>query len=142
MRLVLDASAALAWIFERADAHETAVADRLFDVIAERETWVPALWHTEIANALLVAERRGLVREALVMDFIHRLSRLPIATDDVSVSSRKELVLVLGREHQLSAYDATYLELALRLGASLATFDGKLAAAMQQAGGEVYGSLP
>jgi predicted nucleic acid-binding protein len=49
-------------------------------------------------------------------------------------------VLQLAREHQLSTYDATYLELTLRLEARLATFDRKLALATKQAGGIIFGS--
>ncbi|MCO6441660.1 MAG: type II toxin-antitoxin system VapC family toxin [Nitrococcus mobilis] len=54
---------------------------------------------------------------------------------------RCDLVLALAREHGLTAYDATYLELALRVGAVLATFDGKLADAMRRAGGTVFGDI-
>jgi predicted nucleic acid-binding protein len=47
--------------------------------------------------------------------------------------------MALAREHGLTAYDATYLDLALRKNAVLATFDGKLAEAMRRAGGKVFG---
>lgn len=137
--LVLDASAALAWIFERTDVAESALADRLLDRIAEQPALVPVLWHTEVANALLVAERRGVVREAQVIDYLNRLIHLPIITDDVAVPARQGVVMALGREHGLSAYDATYLELALRTGAVLASFDGKLVTATRAAGGRVFG---
>jgi predicted nucleic acid-binding protein len=137
--LVLDASSALAWIFERTDLEERGLADHLLEMLLTDDVLVPALWHAEVANALLVAERRGVVGEARVIDYLHRLSRLPIVTDDVSVSARQELVMALGREHRLSAYDATYLELALRTGSTLASFDGKLLAAARTAGVTIYG---
>lgn len=139
MKLVIDASMALAWFFERTNPDEVACADRLLSLVAEHEMLVPPLWHTEVANALLVGERRGVASEAQVIDFAKRLSDLPFATDDVVVASRRELVMALAREYKLTAYDATYLELALRSGAGLATFDVKLAAAMRQAGGSVFG---
>ena len=60
-------------------------------------------------------------------------------TDVVEVSHRQEVVMALGRQFQLTAYDASYLELALRTGSTLATFDAKLATAMQQVGGRVAG---
>ena len=141
MSLVLDASAALAWIFERADPHEAALADRLLDDITRQSVWVPSLWHLEVANALLVAERRGVVREAQVIDYLQRLHRLPLQSDDAPVSQRQEAIMALGREYRLSAYDACYLELALRTGSMLATFDGKLIAAMERAGGEIYSTV-
>lgn len=139
MSLVLDASAALSWIFERAEPDEVALADRLLDDIVIQPVWVPSLWHLEVANALLTAERRGVAKEAEVIDYLQRLSRLPILTDEVAVSHRQEVVMALGRQFHLTAYDATYLELALRTGSTLATFDHKLGSAMQQAGGKVVG---
>jgi predicted nucleic acid-binding protein len=136
--LVLDASAALAWIFERVNPSEAAQAERLLADMADQPTWVPSLWYVEVANALLIAERRKVVNEAQVVDFQQRLLQLPIRVDEAAVSSRQEAVIALGRQLQLTAYDASYLELALRKGARLATFDTKLAAAMRGVGGEVY----
>jgi predicted nucleic acid-binding protein len=140
MSLVLDASAALAWIFERSDPVEVALADRLLDSIATQPVLVPSLWHIEVANALLVAERHGVAKEAQVVDYLQRLSQLPIVTDDAEISRRQEIIMALGRQFQLTAYDATYLELAMRTGSTLATFDAKLASAMQRAGGKTYES--
>ena len=140
MSLVLDASAALAWIFERTDPGEKALAERLLDQIADQPVQVPGLWHLEVANALLVAERRGVAKEAEVIDYRQRLARLPIMTDDIEISLRQEMIMALGRQFRLTAYDATYLELSLRTGSTLATFDTRLAAAMQKAGGKIYDS--
>ncbi len=64
MNVVLDTSAALAWMFERTDPAEIALADQLLDNIAALSARVPSLWHLEVANALLVAERRGVVKES------------------------------------------------------------------------------
>ena len=61
MKLVLDTSMALAWIFERLDAEEAALANHLLDVFLEHEVWITPLWYTEVANALLVAERRDVI---------------------------------------------------------------------------------
>lgn len=141
MSLVLDASAALAWMFERTNPDEADLADRLLDEIATQPVRVPALWHIEIANALLVAERRSVAKEAQVVDYLQRLSRLPIVTDDAEISRRQEIIMALGRQFQLSAYDATYLELAMRTGSTLATFDAQLAGAMHGAGGQTYGKI-
>ena len=138
MSLVLDASAALAWMFERTDPGEKALAERLLDQIADQPVRVPGLWHLEVANALLVAERRGVAKEAEVIDYRQRLARLPIMTDDIEISLRQEMIMALGRQFELTAYDATYLELTLRTGSTLATFDARLAAAMQKAGGRIY----
>ncbi|AMP02588.1 PIN domain protein [Collimonas pratensis] len=106
--------------------------------MAETAIIVPALWHIEIANALLTGERRKIITEAQAFDYLARLARLPIVVDNVLLATRHEQIMALARAYKLSAYDATYLELALRTGAALATFDGKLAAAMQGAGGRVF----
>ena len=139
MKFVLDASMALAWLFEREKANEADCAEQALLAIEHVEALVPALWHTELANALLVGERRRVVTEAQVIDYLSRLSLLPIITDDAVPASRRDLVMALAREHELSAYDATYLELALRTNRGMATFDDKLADAMRRAGGKVFG---
>lgn len=139
MKLVLDASMALAWLFERSKKQEVDCAASVLSALADAEkTCVPVLWHTEIANALLVAERRKIVSEARVIDFLNRLSQLPIETDDNNVIGHRDLIMSLVRQYKLTAYDATYLELALRTDAVLATFDIQLADSMRTAGGEVF----
>ncbi len=141
MKLVLDASMALAWLFVRQNKEDATCADKVLLALSEAEVFVPSLWHTEIANSLLVAERRRVVTEAQVIDYINRLSALPIITDAATVADRRDLVLALAREHQLTAYDAVYLDLALRTGSILATFDVQLAEAMRSAGGIVFGQI-
>lgn len=138
MTLVIDASMALAWIYARERPDEADCADRALQTITEMEASVPSLWQTEIANALLVGERRKIITEAQTIDYLTRLARLPIAVDEATAAARQDQVIALAREYTLTAYDATYLDLALRMGAVLATFDGKLAGAMQRAGGELF----
>ncbi len=138
MKLVVDASMALAWLFVRENTEEAECADRLLLALVDADTAVPPLWHTEVANALLVGERRRAVNEAQVIDYLSRLSQLPIATDNTEVASRRDMVMALAREYGLTAYDATYLDLALRTDSALATFDRKLAEAMRRAGGTVF----
>ena len=75
--------------------------------------------------------------DAYSLDYLQRLSRLPILTDEVEISHRQEVIMALGRQFQLTAYGASYLELALRSGSTLATFDTKLVAAMRQADGRI-----
>ena len=137
--LVLDASAALAWLFRRQACREAMVADHLLDELEAATVRVPTLWHIEVANAVLVAERRGAVTETQVSTYLQRLSQLPIETDSTPPSARQEGIVSLGRRFGLSAYDASYLDLAIRSGALMATFDQKLAAATRQVGIEVYG---
>jgi predicted nucleic acid-binding protein len=138
MSLVIDASVALAWIFERPTSDEAERAQRILSEAGRVEMIVPLLWYPEVANALLVGELRKVVTEAQVIDYLARLDKLPIAEDNARPAARRDQVMALARQYSLSAYDATYLELALREGAELATFDGKLADAMRSAGGRVF----
>ncbi|MBS0350924.1 MAG: type II toxin-antitoxin system VapC family toxin [Proteobacteria bacterium] len=130
---------ALAWLFERQDKQAALCASNVLVTLRDAEVLVPSLWHTEISNALLLGERCRVVTEAQVIDYLNRLSALPITTDVATVASRRELVMALAREHGLTAYDAVYLDLALRTDSVLATFDVQLASAMQAAGGTVFG---
>ena len=81
------------------------------------------LWFSEIENACLVAERRRVATPAQTADFLSRLSALPVTADSSPPQLRRDAILGLARTHSLTAYDATYLELAMRLGKALATFD-------------------
>src|SRR5690348_5553730 len=102
MRLIIDASMALSWLFERAVKVEAQCAQRALSAIEEMETLVPSLWHTEIANALLVGERRQVVTEAQTIDYRMRLSTLPIVTDVATTASRSDAVMALAREYRLT----------------------------------------
>jgi predicted nucleic acid-binding protein len=135
MSIVIDASMALAWLFERQKSDERQRADHALEAIGSTVAIVPFLWHIEIANALLVGERRKVVTHAQVIDYLARLDTLPIVEDDAPPALRRDPVMALARLHNLTAYDASYLELALRKGAVLATFDIQLAEAMRAAGG-------
>ena len=125
---------ALAWVFERQQAKDAARASQLLATCGEEPWWVPGLWQLGVANALLVAERRGLIEPEASDLFRARLASLPISCDDDTAQERQSRLVVLARCHGLSSYDATYLELAQRLGARLASFDRRLNQAATAAG--------
>jgi predicted nucleic acid-binding protein len=139
MSIVLDASMALAWLIARADKAEAVLAKRAFGQVRASGAQVPALWYWEIANTLLVFERAKRLTEQDSASYLSDLTQLEIHLDEISPASRQARVLELGRVHSLSAYDATYLELAMRRAATLATFDRKLATAARAAGVQVFG---
>lgn len=124
--LVIDASMALAWVFERQQPSDAERASRLLDASGDVTWWVPGLWHLEVTNALLVAERRSVLPQADSDLFLARLNNLPFQTDTGPSPDRAVRLLALARTHGLSSYDASYLELARRLDASLASFDRQL----------------
>ena len=108
--VVIDASMALAWLFERQQAQDIEQANRLLGACGESPWWVPSIWHLEVANALLVAERRSVLPQAESDCFLAKLSNLPILTDTDPIPTRRPRILALARNHGLSSYDATYLE--------------------------------
>lgn len=130
---------ALAWQFVRGDRHEAALAARALGELPAAGALVPALWYAEMANGLLRGERAGLLTQAQISFFLHGLSEARIENDSESPQASQGMAMTLARRYGLTAYDATYLELALRTGRTLATFDRKLADAVREAGGRVFG---
>jgi predicted nucleic acid-binding protein len=137
--IVLDASMALAWLIERVDRTEAALAQRAFGEVSASGARVPALWYSEVANTLLVFERSKRLTEQDSASYLSDLKLLSIRPDDQPSAFGQQRVLDLGRMHNLTAYDATYLELAMRRAATLATFDRQLADAARAAGVRVFG---
>jgi predicted nucleic acid-binding protein len=120
MPFVLDASVAACWAFEDEDH---SIAKRALARIRTDEAIVPSLWWFEVRNTLVMNERRGRIKEADTAAFLRILSRLAVAVDRIPDEGD---VLTFARLHRLTVYDASYLELARRLDAPLATLDKKL----------------
>jgi predicted nucleic acid-binding protein len=131
MPFVVDASLALAWHFED---ELSEYADRVLDRLREDRAVVPSIWPLEVANGLLVAERRGRLSPARLARAVDLFQQLPIFVFEVGAQVALGSVLELGRVHGLSAYDAAYLELAMREGLPLATQDDALRVAAERAG--------
>ena len=120
---VLDASVTLTWFLDDEQAPQADVARAR--LIKDR-TFVPQLWHLEVRNGLIIAERRERLSANRVIECLEALKWLPIQTD---TEADLEMVVSLARTHNLSLYDAIYLELAKRRDAALASLDGALAQA-------------
>jgi predicted nucleic acid-binding protein len=120
---VLDASATIPVLIEedRSDA-----ARAILTRIVSEGAVVPALWPLEVGNILLVAERRRLLSATERRGHLEDLFRLPIAIDQETAGRAWRETMVLAERHGLSLYDATYLELSLRRGLPLATYDTAL----------------
>lgn len=136
MTLVLDASVASAWLLHDGNAADSAAAARLLDSLRDpaARILVPATWTLEIANVLARGESRGVLTETQSRAFLALLSALPIVVDAQTAARSFTTTLDLARRHGLSAYDASYLELALRVQLPLATFDRELRRGATQAG--------
>jgi predicted nucleic acid-binding protein len=131
MRFVVDTSTTMTWCF---NDETTAATDALLDQLQVTDAVVPSVWPLEVANALLVAERRRRITENEAIRLAHLLQSLPIRIDADGAARALGIVLTLAREHTLSSYDASYLELAIRQGLPLATQNTRLRAAATRAG--------
>jgi predicted nucleic acid-binding protein len=107
---------------------------RSLDRMPDLQAHVPSLWPLEVANALLVGERRRRITPAATTRFLAILSAFPINVDNETVSHAWGNTMNLARAHNLSSYDASYLELAIRLGLPLAAQDDKLKTAAKSVG--------
>lgn len=96
------------------------------------DVWVPALWVLEMSNLLLNAQRRRRITADKRRELAASASALRMKVDREPLSLRA--LDDIAAEHGLSAYDAAYLELALRRSLPLMTQDEALIAAMDKAG--------
>lgn len=130
-RFVIDCSVVMAWCFvDEADEY----ADSVLDMLASAEAVAPSIWALEVANVLLVGERRNRLKEADSARFIELLRELHITADNETADHALSEILSIGREQGLSSYDAAYLELAMRHGLALATRDDALRRAAKKFG--------
>jgi predicted nucleic acid-binding protein len=133
--MVLDASVALSWLLEDAGAGQE-YAGSVFDALAgeDAEARVPATWGLEIANVIAKCEARGVVLKQRSQAFLAALAAAPIVCDPETDARTLTDILDLSRRYHLSAYDASYLELAVRASLPLATLNCALQRAADKAG--------
>lgn len=131
MSIVLDASLTLTWFLEE-DGTEAAV--EVARMLADRTAIVPQLWALEVANGFQMAIRKRRTTAASRDVALRDLSQLVIETDPETGGRAWHATLELSDRYDLTAYDAAYLELAIRRRVPLATLDRKLAAAARSAG--------
>lgn len=131
MNFVLDASVTLSWAFED---ERSQPALEVLERLRQDEAAVASLWPLEVTNGLMAAERRGRLTSADAGRFLHLVRSLPIVIDPVARVRAFEATRSLARKHRLTAYDAAYLELAVRRGIPLVTLDGELQAAAEAEG--------
>lgn len=131
MKFVLDASVALSWCFEDEGGD---YALRVLEGLRHGEAVVSSLWPLEVTNGLATAERMKRLDAAAAAEARRLLQALPIVVDPVERRRAFEPTTSFARSHALSTYDASYLELAWRLGIPLATLDGALRGAASAVG--------
>lgn len=134
-RIVVDCSIVAAWLFrdERNEyAFEIARQYRACDYL------VPSLWKWEIANTLLIGQRRKRCSQEDVTAWLAYLAGMPFQFDEYSLAAVWNDTLEFANDHQLTVYDAAYLELAHRESIPLATLDDEMKKAAKAAGVKLF----
>lgn len=121
-QFVVDNSVVMSWCFKDETNN---YADTVLESLTESAAVVPSIWTLEVVNVLLVAERQKRLGESDSIRFLTLLSQLPIFVEYERPEMMKEL-LALARSNNLSSYDASYLDLAMRKGFPIATLDKRL----------------
>lgn len=132
-RFVLDNSVVVAWVLDEGSA----AADAIVSSLVEADAVAPSIWPLEFANAMLSAERRKRVTEAeasQARDIVAGLGIKVVADHPARVLHE---VLALARQHELTVYDASYLDLAIRERLPLASLDQRLVDAARRRGVEI-----
>jgi|ERR1700722_10410063 len=131
---IVDCSIALAWCFPD---EETPATKILLDRMNDEAAVVPALWFIEITNVLALSEKKGRIDRAKVAEFIALIEEFELDVDHEASRLAFSHLLPLCRAHQLTSYDAAYLELALRRHLPLSTLDKQLTNAAKKLGVKV-----
>ena len=133
--IVIDNSVVMSWCFaDEANQY----ADNVLESLKYVRAHVPCLWPLEVRNVLVVAEKRGRLKFMESIQFLELLSELPIDIEEQFSEKIMRSIFMLARETQLSTYDASYLELAIRKNLPLATLDKALLRAAKKFNIEIY----
>ena len=128
-RFVVDNSVVMSWCFED---EGNSYAEAVLESLEAEEAFVPAIWPLEVGTVLLVAEREKRLSRASVVRFLELLGSLPIVVEQETPERMLKEIVSLAREHRLSTYDASYLDLAMKLDLPLSTQDTSLVKAAKK----------
>jgi predicted nucleic acid-binding protein len=128
---IIDASLAMNWYLT--DEQDRQYCISVFAALGQREILIPSLWIYEVANVLLVAQRRGRVAPERIQMALETVTKFNLRIDEAVPESALRLTR-LASQYELTVYDAAYLDLALRSSSPIATNDKALLKAMQAAG--------
>jgi predicted nucleic acid-binding protein len=122
-QFVVDNSVVMSWCFEdEGNSYTEAVLDSL----ADGEAFVPGIWPLEVGNVLLVAERKKRLSEASVVRFLELVSSLPLSVEQETPDRMLKEIVSLARGQGISTYDASYLDLAMRMDLPVSTLDASM----------------
>ena len=135
---VLDNSVCMRWFLESEKPADQKYAESVLSSLNEADALVPNLWHLEVVNVLLGAEKRNEASIGETERFISQLEYLPIHVDPLTSHQSFNRTFALARTYKLSSYDAAYLEIAIREGLPLATLDKNLIKAAKKTDVVIY----
>lgn len=136
MSLVIDSSMALAWYFQN---ERTSKRMAVLSRVTQRGAIAPVIWPLEIANSLRTAMRRQRITTDFRNEALEAIRMLPVQLDDETNEQMWSIAVGISDRLGLTVYDATYVELALRLGLPLATLDLEIIAAARRESIELIG---
>lgn len=128
---ILDCSIAMTWLFSE-QATTASLSAR--DALLSTHCYVPSIWPLEINNVLWVAVRSKKITDLQAKRFKYILKNMAIEIDFKASDLMNDVIFELSSSYNISCYDASYLELAIRENLSLATLDKTLAKAAVKAG--------
>lgn len=132
LRFILDSSMTLSWSFPDESSPET---DAVLEHFNDGATaLIPHLWAWEVGNVLILAVRNKRITETQRAEKISLLQSLRLELDPVAHHEAMATSAALAREHRLTLYDATYLEMTIRLNLPLGTLDSELRSACKKLG--------
>jgi predicted nucleic acid-binding protein len=138
MLFVLDNSVSMRWLFKDGTEADLLYAEQVLEALKEGSAVVPGVWWLEVSNVIVRAEAQQLLPETQSQKFLDTLRKIPITVDSSPVEQLWEQTLHLARKFHVSAYDAAYLELAIRQNIVLATLDADLARAARQSKTQLF----
>lgn len=124
------------WLFSDGSSDDLSYASYVLRLLEDgsNDALAPAIWPLEVANVIARAEAKNLIGEAQSTEFTSTLKDMAIEIDPATAAHALDDTLQLARRFNLSAYDAAYLELALRQGIPMATLDANLHDALSRTG--------
>ena len=132
---ILDCSVTMAWCFED---EITDYSENVFNALITAKAIVPSFWTLEVANVLLLAQRKKRISHIKATEFKSSLNLLPIQVDHSTAHRAMNSIMEIAEETNLTIYDATYLELALHTSLPLATLDQDLKKAARKMRVKLY----
>ena len=141
MKLVVDNSVAMRWLFADGSEADRQYASEVAALVETCEVHVPALFVTEAANVISRALKVGVITPQECESIFDLLHAMQASVEPIDSTQSAMPLAIKAFEEGLSAYDATYLLLAKKLGCPLATLDKDLRQAAKKCGIAIAGDL-